>query len=156
VLPSPHRFGTKFNLLKFLPLANHHSHFLAATLDFIFFTVAFVGAAHCFYSGTVFTSFCNYILCSWNIAIFNVFCSSLHNIHRQQNYNRSCDAYILNLCINFMSMHMYMHAALNCMSVNARVGTIEDRKKYWNNLEQCPVLRQLKLNCAFALKWSLP
>ena len=33
-------------LLKFLPLTYHHSHFLAATLDFTsFFTMAFLGAA---------------------------------------------------------------------------------------------------------------
>jgi len=41
-------------LLKFLPLAYHHSHFLAATLDFTsFFTIAFLGAAHFFYSWAV-------------------------------------------------------------------------------------------------------
>jgi len=39
-------------LLKFLPLAYHHSHFLAATLDFpSFFTTAFLGAAHVFTAG---------------------------------------------------------------------------------------------------------
>jgi len=39
-------------LLKFLPLAYHHSHFLAATLDFtIFFTTTFLGAAHFFIAG---------------------------------------------------------------------------------------------------------
>ena len=33
-------------LLKFLPLTYHHSHFLAATLNFTsFFTLAFLGAA---------------------------------------------------------------------------------------------------------------
>jgi len=38
-------------LLKFLPLAYYHSHFLATTLDFgSFFTTAFLGAAHFFYS----------------------------------------------------------------------------------------------------------
>ena len=38
-------------LLKFLPLAYHHSHFLAATLDFTsFFTTTFLGAAYFFYS----------------------------------------------------------------------------------------------------------
>ena len=36
----------KLSLLKFLPLTYHHSHFLAATLDFTsFFTIAFLGAA---------------------------------------------------------------------------------------------------------------
>jgi len=30
-------FGTKLLLLKFLLLAYHHSHFLAATLDFTYF-----------------------------------------------------------------------------------------------------------------------
>jgi len=41
-------------LLKFLPLAYYHSHFLAATLDFTsFFTAAFLGAAHFFYSWAV-------------------------------------------------------------------------------------------------------
>jgi len=39
-------------LLKFLPLANHHSHFLGATLDFTsFFRTAFLGAAHFFIVG---------------------------------------------------------------------------------------------------------
>ena len=37
--------------LKFLPLTYHHSHFLAATLDFIsFFILAFLRAALFFYS----------------------------------------------------------------------------------------------------------
>ena len=36
----------KLSLLKFLPLIYHHSHFLAATLDFTFFFImAFLGAA---------------------------------------------------------------------------------------------------------------
>ena len=36
----------QLSLLKFLPLTYHHSHFLAATLDFTsFFTMAFLGAA---------------------------------------------------------------------------------------------------------------
>jgi len=40
--------------LKFLPLAYHHSHFLAATLDFTsFFTTAFLGATHFFNSWAV-------------------------------------------------------------------------------------------------------
>ena len=39
----------ELSLLKFLPLTYHHSHFLAATLDFTsFFTMAFLGAAHFF------------------------------------------------------------------------------------------------------------
>ena len=38
-------------LLKFLPLTYHHSHFLAATLDFTsFFIVTFLRAALFFYS----------------------------------------------------------------------------------------------------------
>jgi len=53
--------------LKFLLLAYHHSHFLAATLDFTsFFIMAFLGAVHLFYSWAVFgldfTSFCNCML----------------------------------------------------------------------------------------------
>ena len=36
----------ELSLLKFLQLTYHHSHFLAATLDFTsFFTMAFLGAA---------------------------------------------------------------------------------------------------------------
>ena len=43
--------SSKLLLLKFLPLTYHHSHFLAATLDFTsFFTIAFLRAAHFFYS----------------------------------------------------------------------------------------------------------
>ena len=39
----------ELSLLKFLPLTYHHSHFLAATLDFTsFFTIAFLRAAHFF------------------------------------------------------------------------------------------------------------
>jgi len=42
----------ELSLLKFLPLAYRHSHFLAATLDFTsFFTTAFLGAAHFFTAG---------------------------------------------------------------------------------------------------------
>jgi len=45
----------ELSLLKFLPLAYHHSHFLAATLDFTsFFTIAFLGATTFFYSWAVF------------------------------------------------------------------------------------------------------
>ena len=41
----------ELSLLKFLPLTYHHSHFLAATLDFTsFFTIAFLRATHFFYS----------------------------------------------------------------------------------------------------------
>jgi len=49
-------FGTKFTLLllKILPLAYHHSHFLAATLDFTSFTtMAFLGLHIFFYSWAV-------------------------------------------------------------------------------------------------------
>ena len=50
----PRPSGIKFTellLLKFLPLTYHHSHFLAATLDFTsFFTIAFLRAALFFYS----------------------------------------------------------------------------------------------------------
>ena len=39
----------ELSLLNFLPLNYHHSHFLAATLDFTsFFTIAFLRAAHFF------------------------------------------------------------------------------------------------------------
>ena len=41
----------ELSLLKFLPLTYHHSHFLAATLEFTsFFTIAFLRAALFFYS----------------------------------------------------------------------------------------------------------
>jgi len=41
-------------LLKILPLAYHHSHFLAATLDFTsFFTMAFLGPHTFFYRWAV-------------------------------------------------------------------------------------------------------
>ena len=42
-------------LLKFLPLTYHHSHFLAATLDFTsFFTIAFLRAALFFFTAWLF------------------------------------------------------------------------------------------------------
>jgi len=41
----------ELSLLKILPLAYHHSHFLAATLNFTsFITVAFLGQHTIFYS----------------------------------------------------------------------------------------------------------
>ena len=64
-------------LLKFLPLTYHHSHILAATLDFTsFFTIAFLRAAlflqlGCF--GLDFTSFCICIPQSWPMAGFRAF-----------------------------------------------------------------------------------
>ena len=46
-----HKNSPELSLLKFLPLTYHHSHFLAVTLDFTsFFTIAFLRAAHFFYS----------------------------------------------------------------------------------------------------------
>jgi len=44
----------ELSLLKILPLAYHHSHFLVATLDFTsFFTMAFLGPHTFFYSWAV-------------------------------------------------------------------------------------------------------
>jgi len=44
----------ELSLLKILPLAYHHSHFLAAILDFTsFFTMAFLGPHIFFYSWVV-------------------------------------------------------------------------------------------------------
>ena len=51
VMTKRHQNSPELSLLKFLPLTYHHSHFLAATLDFTsFFTIAFLRAAHFFYS----------------------------------------------------------------------------------------------------------
>ena len=65
----------ELSLLKFLPLTYHHSHFLAATLDFTsFFTIAFLRATLffcCF--GLDFTSFCICIPQSRPMAGFRAF-----------------------------------------------------------------------------------
>ena len=58
-----HKNSPELSLLKFLPLTYHHSHFLAATLDFTsFFTIAFLRVAHFFLQlgcfGLDFISFC--------------------------------------------------------------------------------------------------
>ena len=58
-----HKNSPELSLLNFLPLTYHHSHFLAATLDFTsFFTIAFLRAAHFFLQlgcfGLDFISFC--------------------------------------------------------------------------------------------------
>ena len=46
-----HQNPPELLILKFLPLTYHHSHFLAATLDFTsLFTIAFLRAALFFYS----------------------------------------------------------------------------------------------------------
>ena len=55
LVPNPSGGGNanspELSKLKFLPLTYHHSHFLAATLDFTsFFILAFLGAALFFYS----------------------------------------------------------------------------------------------------------
>jgi len=45
----------ELSLLKFLLLTDHHSHFLAATLDSTsFFTMAFLGAPNFVYSWAIF------------------------------------------------------------------------------------------------------
>ena len=74
VLPSL-EFGTKFTwifIIKIFAINLHHSHFLAATLNFTsFFTMAFMRPHSFFYScivfGLHFASFC--MLQSWQIAI---------------------------------------------------------------------------------------
>ena len=69
--------SSELSLLKFLPLTYHHSHFLAATLDFTsFFIIACLRAAlflqlGCF--GLDFTSFCICITQSWPMANFRAF-----------------------------------------------------------------------------------
>ena len=68
----------ELSLLKFLPLTYHHSHFLAATLDFTsFFTIAFLRAAHFFLQlgcfGLDFISFCICIPQSRPMASFGTF-----------------------------------------------------------------------------------
>ena len=60
----------ELSLLKFLPLTYHHSHFLAATLDFTsFFTMAFLGAAP-FFTAWLFLIRL-YFLVIWLGAIFS-------------------------------------------------------------------------------------
>ena len=72
-----HKNSPELSLLKFLPLTCHHSHFLAATLDFTsFFTIAFLRAAlflqlGCF--GLDFISFCICIPQSRPMASFGTF-----------------------------------------------------------------------------------
>ena len=73
-----HKNSPELSLLKFLPLTYHHSHFLAATLDFTsFFTIAFLRAAHFFLQlgcfGLDFISFCICIPQSRPMASFGTF-----------------------------------------------------------------------------------
>ena len=73
-----HKNSPELSLLKFLPLTYHHSHFLAATLDFTsFFTIAFLRAAHFFLQlgcfGLDFISFCVCIPQSRPMASFGIF-----------------------------------------------------------------------------------
>ena len=65
--PSGTKNSPELSLLKFLPLTYHHSHFLAATLDFTsFLTIAFQGAALFFYSLAVFgLDIYIYIICTF-------------------------------------------------------------------------------------------
>ena len=70
-----HKNLPELSLLKFLPLIYHHSHFLAATLDFTsFFTIAFLRATlflQLGYFGLGFTSFCICILWDFfNLSFF--------------------------------------------------------------------------------------
>ena len=73
-----HKNSPELSLLKFLPLTYHHSHFLAATLDFTsFFTIAFLRATHFFLQlscfGLDFIYFCICIPQSWPMASFGTF-----------------------------------------------------------------------------------
>ena len=89
-------FDTKFTWIVvfkiFINLQYHHSHFLAATVDFAsIFTMAFLGTAHFFYSWVFWIRFhlffCNCMLQCWHISIngccylsscFLYSCSTLH------------------------------------------------------------------------------
>jgi len=51
LVPNPREGSTRIVVLKFLPLAYQHNHSLPTTLDFTFFTTAFLNAAHFFAFG---------------------------------------------------------------------------------------------------------
>ena len=80
--------SSELSLLKFLPLTYHHSHFLAATLDFTsFFTLAFLGAAPYFTAKLFlirFTLFLNTLdlkqIFIIHVAVQIHYFSQLHNI----------------------------------------------------------------------------
>ena len=70
-----HKNSPELSLLKFLPLTYHHSHFLAATLDFTsFFTIAFLGP-HTFFTAWLFWIRFHFFLYLYtpNIASFGTF-----------------------------------------------------------------------------------
>ena len=84
-------------LLKFLPLTYHHSHFLAATLDFTsFFTIALLGAAFFLqlgYFGLDITSFCICKPQSQLMAGFGAFLIYLFffTTGRRKRFNHNCN-----------------------------------------------------------------
>ena len=65
-------------LLKFLPLTYHQSHFLAITLDFMsVFTIAFLRAAHFFYSLACIPQ-------SWPMASFEAFLIYFFSLQQEE------------------------------------------------------------------------
>ena len=78
----------ELSLLKFLPLTYHHSHFLAATMDFTsFFTIAFLRAALFLQLGCFaldFTSFCICIPQSRPMAGFGAFLTYLFSLSQEE------------------------------------------------------------------------
>ena len=94
----------ELSLLKFLPLTCHHSHFLAATLDFTsFFTIAFLRAAHFFLQfgcfGLDFTSFCISSVDFFNLYIF--FSLPQEEEKMKQIYTLNISDFI-SKCINYI------------------------------------------------------
>ena len=108
-------------LLKFLPLTYHHSHFLAATLDFTsFFTIAFLRAAHFFYSWLFWIRFHFFLyLYTPKPAIgrlWDIFNLSFFLFHRKKkrgsrctlnisDFISKCTNYIYNTYIYYRTLH---------------------------------------------------
>ena len=98
----------ELSVLKFLPLTYHHSHFLAATLDFTsFFTIAFSRAALLFFTAWLFLIRFHFFLYLYipklAIGLFNLYIFSLPQEKDEADFiNTLTHSDFISKCTNYI------------------------------------------------------
>ena len=121
----------ELSLLKFLPLTYHHSHFLAATLDFTsFFTMAFLRAAP-FFTAWMFLIRYHFFLYlytakpayGWLWGFFNP-CVFIYHRKKKRTYRRFLilQLFLILLYSNYTNyIHIKTHGSVSCGPRSRRV-----------------------------------
>ena len=106
----------ELSLLKFLPLTYHHSHFLAATLDFtFFFTIAFLRAALFFTAWIRFHFFLYLYTPRPALGLFPFFSlSHRKNKKMKQILNTLTNSDFISKCTNYIYIIYIIYTFITC------------------------------------------